>query len=65
MVAFDCMKAECSLDEHKNTNFDGSPTVERIAVLPASWGPTRRSALPRDLDFLREKAITSENKNAF
>jgi hypothetical protein len=31
--------------------------VERIAVLPASEGPTRRSAVPLDLDFLRENAI--------
>lgn len=32
--------------------------VERIAVLPASEGPTRRSAVPLDLDFLRENVIT-------
>jgi hypothetical protein len=37
---------------------DKSQTVERIAVLPASEGPTRRSAVPLDLDFLRENAIT-------
>lgn len=65
MVAFGCMKAENNLDEYKNTTFDRPRTVERIAVLPESWGPTRRSVLPRDLDFRREKAITSENKNAF
>jgi len=33
--------------------------VESIAVLPASEGPTRRSAVPLDLDFLRENVITS------
>lgn len=32
--------------------------VESSAVLPASEGPTRRSAVPLDLDFLRENEIT-------
>lgn len=32
--------------------------VESIAVLPASEGPTRRSAVPLDFDFLRDSAIT-------
>jgi hypothetical protein len=47
-------------------DFLGRPqTVESSAVLPESEGPTRRSAVPLDLDFLRENVITSESKYFF
>lgn len=54
-----CIRAECARIRHGGVYAKSVRTVENMAVLPASEGPTSRSASPREVDFLREIMATT------